>query len=93
LKVLNYMAAGLPIVSFEGSAAGLVHDRTALTVPDGDVAQFGEAIGQLLDNRSRAEELGAAARARVVAEHSWERVAEQVEAVYGTLRQPPNLGQ
>lgn len=84
-KLLNYMAAGRPIVSFEGSAAILEHERTALLVPDGDTRAFAHAVLRLLEDRPLGRRLGDAARAKVVAEHSWQHVAEEVERVYESL--------
>jgi glycosyltransferase involved in cell wall biosynthesis len=84
-KLLNYMAAGRPIVSFAGSAALLVHESTGLVVPDGDTDAFAAAVLRLLDDPALAERLGDAARCQVVAEHGWGQVAERVTEVYDRL--------
>jgi glycosyltransferase involved in cell wall biosynthesis len=84
-KLMNYMAAARPIVSFEGSAAHLRHGETALLVPNGDVAAFAEATLHLLDRRQLAAGLGAAARAQVDRSFSWNKSAEKVESVYAHL--------
>jgi glycosyltransferase involved in cell wall biosynthesis len=81
-KLLNYMAAGLPIVSFEGSAVPLRHEVNGLCVPDGDTAAMAEAIERLLTDRALARTLGDAARAQVRREFSWEQMAARVEQVY-----------
>jgi glycosyltransferase involved in cell wall biosynthesis len=85
-KLLNYMAAGKPIVSFAGSAPVLDHERTGLIVPDGDVGGFAEAVLRLLDAPKFARNLGAAARRDVEEKYSWQGVARNVESVYaGTI--------
>ena len=90
-KLLNYMAAGRPVVSFAGSAKDLTHERLGLVVEDGDVYGFAGAIGRLLDDQALARALGENARAFVRAERSWERAAELTEQVYERVtgrRQP-----
>ena len=81
-KLLNYMAAGKPIVSFAGSGRLLEHGRTGWLVPDGDTEAFGGAVLRLLSEPDLARELGAAARRYVVDHFSWDRSAQLVEAVY-----------
>lgn len=82
MKLLNYMAAGRPIVSFAGSAKGLVHGQTAWLVEDGDVSGFARATIRLLDDPHLARTLGDRARQHVVANCSWDAVAGSVEGVY-----------
>lgn len=84
-KLLNYMAAGKPIVSFAGSAVGLEHGGTGLLVPDGDVGAFARGVLELFDDPPAARAMGERARRSVVEECSWERTAERVERVYAGL--------
>ena len=84
-KLLNYMAAGKAIVSFDGSAVHLEHEHTGLRVPDGDVAAMADAIARLLDNPAFASTLGNAARRQVQRDFSWDSVATRVEAVYSAV--------
>jgi glycosyltransferase involved in cell wall biosynthesis len=81
-KLLNYMAAGKPIVSFNGSAVHLEHGRTGLRIADGDTGAMADAIERLLDDRALAERLGRAARQQVQHQFSWDGVAQRVEQVY-----------
>jgi glycosyltransferase involved in cell wall biosynthesis len=82
MKLLNYMAAAAPIVSFDGSAVHLEHERTGLRVADGDTVAMADAIERLLDDRILARRLGDAARAQVQRDFSWDGVAGRVEQVY-----------
>jgi glycosyltransferase involved in cell wall biosynthesis len=82
LKLLNYMAAGAPIVSFAGSAKYLVHGRNALIVDDGDVAEFAASILKLLDSPLERKQLGSEARHFAANSLSWAQSAAAVERVY-----------
>ena len=81
-KLLNYMAAGLPIATFESSSGPLRHEVTGLRVPDGDTAAMADALERLLTDRALARTLGDAAREQARREFSWEQVAARVEQVY-----------
>lgn len=81
-KLLNYMAAGVPVVSFRGAAPVIRHERTGLCVPDEDTDAMAAAIERLLCDRVLAQRLGTAARRWVRRTRSWDRAAEEVEAVY-----------
>jgi glycosyltransferase involved in cell wall biosynthesis len=81
-KVLNYMAAGLPVATFESSAGPLRHEVTGLSVPDGDTAAMAAALERLLTDRVLARTLGDAARDQARREFSWDQVAARVEDVY-----------
>jgi glycosyltransferase involved in cell wall biosynthesis len=82
LKLLNYMAASKPAVSFEGSAPGVVHGRTGWLVAKGDVAAFARGILALVDDPALAQEIGGRARRHVETHHSWAAAAEATEEVY-----------
>jgi glycosyltransferase involved in cell wall biosynthesis len=81
-KLVNYMAAGAPIVSFRSSAKHLTHGELGWIVEDGDVAGFADGIDHLLRNPALASRLGANARTYAQETLTWERAAERAEAVY-----------
>jgi glycosyltransferase involved in cell wall biosynthesis len=81
-KLLNYMAAGMPIATFEGSAGPVRHEVTGLRVPDGDTAAMADAMERLLTDRELAGRLGETAREQARRDFSWARVAARVEEVY-----------
>jgi glycosyltransferase involved in cell wall biosynthesis len=81
-KLLNYMAAGKPIVSFAGSAKRLADMVHGLIVPDGDTQAFARAIDRLLNDNELARRLGMSGRDFVRSGLSWDAAAVQVEAVY-----------
>ncbi|MGA2842313.1 MAG: glycosyltransferase family 4 protein [Steroidobacteraceae bacterium] len=80
-KLLNYMAAGCPIVSFAGSAKHLTHGCTGLMVPDNDIDALAEEILRLIADKDLARRLGTAARTFARNELGWASVAERIEAV------------
>ncbi|PJE38154.1 hypothetical protein CVM52_03155 [Pseudooceanicola lipolyticus] len=82
LKLLNYMAAERPIVSFKSSGKNLKDGIDACIVPDGDVAAFAEAISRLLGDRARGDTLGQTARDTVFNHYSWEAIAQRVHTAY-----------
>lgn len=91
-KLLNYMAAGCPIVSFAGSARHLEHERTAWIVADGDVESFANGIVRLAGDRRLASDLGEHAREFVRARMSWGHAATRIEQVYDLLAGGPAGG-
>jgi starch synthase len=70
---------GLPQVIEDGVTGRLVLERD----PDALAA----AIREVLSHPSRARDLGAAARAKVIRDFGWPRVAERFEAAYERSRQ------
>lgn len=85
VKLLNYMAAGKPVVSFAGSAPGLRHRETGWLVTDGDVDAFAEGALTLLSDVQLAKSLGSNARSFVEHQHNWERSAEMLVGIFRRL--------
>ncbi|MFN7900158.1 MAG: glycosyltransferase family 4 protein [Synechococcaceae cyanobacterium] len=87
--ILEGMAAGCAIVASKtgGNEMMLDHGISGLLFPSDDVAALTRCLGQLLDNSSAREELGAAAMQRFATKFSREAVAPQLlEAVAASLR-------
>jgi glycosyltransferase involved in cell wall biosynthesis len=75
---------GLPVV---GARAGGVPDVIAdgqdgVLVKFGDVPALAAAVGELLRDHQRARRLGAAGRAKVLRELTWDHIYARVRAVY-----------
>jgi glycosyltransferase involved in cell wall biosynthesis len=86
-KLFEYMAMGRPIVASELGQIGDVidHEATGLLVPPGDVLALASAIARLLDDPALRARLGAAARVKAVARHTWDaHVARLLGAVMGS---------
>lgn len=79
LKVYEYGAAALPVVASRiGQLPEVVrHGRTGVLVPPSDGAALAAAVDALVADPDHARRMGAAARALMVAEHSWDAVLDQ----------------
>lgn len=82
VKLLNYMAAGKAIVTFEGSAKGLRDMFNAVVVRNDDWEGFGKGILQLLKNPELAKELGSNARETLRGTFEWSTLAKKIETIY-----------
>jgi glycosyltransferase involved in cell wall biosynthesis len=85
-KVLEAMAAGLPVVgtplALEGIGAG---PGTVEAAAPEDIAG---AVTRLLATRGATRDAGRAARSRIVAEFSWERNTEELAALWADVLSP-----
>jgi glycosyltransferase involved in cell wall biosynthesis len=83
LAYLEAAAAGLPAVAQRtaGVPEVVADGETGLLTPEGDVAAFTEAVAALMADRPRRRSLGAAARARVLRDHSVEAAAARLDTV------------
>ncbi len=87
LAMLEYMAAGAPIVaSAVGGVPELIDDGVhGLLVAGADAQALHDGIARLLDDRALAERLGAAARARRAAEFDLDGLMRRIEELYDEL--------
>jgi glycosyltransferase involved in cell wall biosynthesis len=85
--VIEAAAAGVPSVASRiyGVTDAVADGRTGLLFAPGDVADLGQKLDTLLVDRTRRRGMGAAARARVVAEFSQERLLRALEERYRTI--------
>lgn len=95
MVLLEAMACGLPVVSFDcpvGPAELVDHGVTGLLVDNGSVAALAREINRLIDDPGLRAKLGAAAR-QAAADYSsdniairWEKLFEQHLTAHGTRR-------
>lgn len=72
IKIMEYMAAGRPIVAFDMPETRYsCGDESALLVNPGDIEGFAAAIHCLLEDSQLRSRLGAAGRARIVGGLNW----------------------
>ena len=88
LKVYEYGAAALPVVASRvGQLPEVVLDGvTGVLVEPSDPRALAAALDTLVADPARAARMGAAARTRMVAQHSWDVVLDSSAA--GLLRLP-----
>ena len=89
VKLLNYMLAGRPIVSFAGGAKGVRHLHDAYIVPNHDCKALSQGIITFLKDRALAAKLGANARATVLANFDWRQICAKIECIYDRLLTVP----
>lgn len=77
--LLEAMASGLPAVAthIAGNEELVAHDETGLLVATEDAAALQIKLAELIADPARRERMGAAARNRVEARYSWQRVAKE----------------
>jgi glycosyltransferase involved in cell wall biosynthesis len=82
IKLLEALAAGLPIVTTKLAAEGidLRHERSALFAEE--PAAFANAIVRLLDDSALRVKLGAAGRALAERDYNWEVIGRRLIALY-----------
>ena len=95
LKIMEYMAAGLPIVASRiGDIDGLIVDGvTGLLCQPGDPNALAEALVWLSANPDAGARMGKAARSFAVQELSWEKVAERILQMARQQQLPAACGQ
>jgi glycosyltransferase involved in cell wall biosynthesis len=90
VKLLNYMLAGKPVVSFAGGAKGVRHLHDAYVVPNHDYEALGRGIVTLLKDKRLAAELAANGRATVLADFDWRQICRKIERIYDHLLGAPS---
>lgn len=81
-KITNYLAMGLPVVTFDTPVSHEMLGDLGVYARFGDSASLAEEIVGLLDDRERAAELGRLGRIKAIREHSWELGGQQIAAIY-----------
>ena len=71
-KVVEYMAMGRPLVSFDLHEARVTAQDAAVYAFENDEAQFARLIAELLDDPDRREHMGTIGRQRVEQALSWD---------------------
>jgi glycosyltransferase involved in cell wall biosynthesis len=87
--ILEAMAAGLPVVAteVEGVSELVMHGKTGLVVPPRSPEKLAAAIERSLTSPDESRAFGAAGRARVASDFSWEQMTSRYAALYESIRQ------
>jgi glycosyltransferase involved in cell wall biosynthesis len=85
LKVVEYMMAGLPVVTTDVGDVAVTVGSGGIVVPPDDVEELTEACAYLLARPALREHMGGSSRNRALAHHTWDGVAAAVEASVGLV--------
>jgi D-inositol-3-phosphate glycosyltransferase len=91
MVALQAMACGVPVVAAAVGALRdvVVHDVTGLHVPPREPRVLARTLRQLLADDTRRQEFAAAARDRIIARHSRDRLGAELLAVYRRVDRAP----
>lgn len=85
VKSMEYMAMGLPVVSFDLAETRATAQEAALYAPPNSVALFAEQIALLLDDAELRTRLGQRGRALIEQRLSWDHDKENLLRAYALL--------
>jgi len=85
IKVMEFMAAGRPVVAFDLKETRYSADRAALLIQPGDIEGFASALKELINDRSKRLEMGSAGIRRIEEKLSWERASQYLVKAYSSL--------
>jgi glycosyltransferase involved in cell wall biosynthesis len=88
-KVVEYMAMGRPIVSFELTEARVSAGAAAVYAAGDDERAFAALLAELLDDPARRAEMGEIGRTRVAEQLSWATSKRNLLEFYRRLVGPP----
>lgn len=81
-KIMEYMAMGKPIVSFDLKEARVSAGEAAVYAPANDELAFAELVGQLLDDPEERARMGKLGQSRVEGPLAWRESAKALVAAY-----------
>ena len=85
IKIMEYMAYGKPIVSFDLKETRFSAQTAALFVPPNDEVAFAKAIMTLMDDPGLRQTMGQFGRRRVENDLQWSVVGQSLGTAYGCL--------
>jgi glycosyltransferase involved in cell wall biosynthesis len=85
IKVMEYMALGKPVISFDLKETRTSAGDAALYVTPNNEAQFAEAIARLMDDPAKRSEMGECGKTRVKNELGWHVTSRNLLGAYDRL--------
>lgn len=82
IKLLNYAAANIPVVCFDGLNKDFVNESEILVAPLGHPAEMAARIVRLIRDETLRNRITRAARERLVSQHNWEHAVREIAAIY-----------
>lgn len=87
-KIANYLAMGLPVVAFETPVSREILGDIGIYAKLGSAEDLAAKLELALDDPALARRLGAAGRARALADFSWDQAIRRLESIYGQALSP-----
>lgn len=87
-KIVEYMAMGIPVVSFDLRESRVSADDAAVYASDNSEEQFAALISELLDDPERRRRMGEIGRERVNGPLSWKQSEQALVAAYDLAHRP-----
>ncbi|MFA5994813.1 MAG: glycosyltransferase family 4 protein [Patescibacteria group bacterium] len=84
-KMINYMAAGLPVVAFDTVRAHETLVNAGVVTKENNAAGLAEAIIELLNNPAEQKRLGELAKKLALERYSWKTIIQQAIQYYEQL--------
>jgi glycosyltransferase involved in cell wall biosynthesis len=84
-KISNYLAMGLPVVTFDTPVSREILGGIGVYARLGSAAELAAGMLRVLDDPALAAQLGAAGRRLAIEHHSWDRAGRQIEAIYAQV--------
>ena len=88
-KIMEYMAMGLPMVSFDLTESRVSAGEAAVFARPNDTDEFAALVSELLDDPVRRKQMGEAGRERVAGRLSWPRSQANLIAAYDVVDPAP----
>ena len=85
IKIMEYMALGKPIVTFDLKETRYSAQESALYVRPNDTLEFAQAIDVLIGDPALRRRMGSVGKRRVERELKWDVVKDGLLAAYGSL--------
>jgi len=85
VKIMEYMALGKPIVSYDLKETRFTAKEAATFVPPNDEIEFAKAVAKLMDNPDLRKKMGEFGRKRIENELKWEIVGQNLLNAYKKL--------
>jgi len=92
-KISNYMAMGLPVVTFDTPVSREILADAGMYAHLGSADDLADKLALVLQDPALASRLRSAGRTRAVTEFSWERAAHQIETIYAQVLADTQLRQ
>jgi L-malate glycosyltransferase len=86
--LLEAMSCGLPAIAtdVDGSSEVIINNQNGILVSPKSPEELSRQIIKLLENRDQRERLALAARDHIIKNFDWNRVADNIEKIYHSMR-------